>query len=70
MQKVETSVGENDAPPVAFPRAKLQNEFVKCQDCGMQRVSMLACDGANANPSEIQFYHAACEGRWGSELSE
>jgi hypothetical protein len=25
---------------------------------------MLASDGVNANPCEIQFYHAACEGRW------
>jgi len=29
---------------------------------------MLACDGANANPCEIQFYHAAWEGRWHGEL--
>jgi len=26
---------------------------------------MLACDSANVNPCEIQFYHAAREGRWG-----
>jgi hypothetical protein len=29
MQKVEASVGEDHAAAVAFPRAKLQNEFVK-----------------------------------------
>jgi hypothetical protein len=36
----------------------------------VQRVSMLACDGADVNPGEIQFYHAACEGRWRGESSE
>ena len=65
MQEIEASVCEDHAPPVAFPRAKLQNEFFKFQNCGVQRFSMLACDGANVNPCEIQFYHAAQEGRWG-----
>ena len=65
MQKIEASVGEDHAPPVAFPRAKPQNELFESQNRGVQRVSMLACDGANVNPCEIQFYHAARKGRWG-----
>ena len=69
VQKVETSVCENHAAPVAFSRAKLQNECVKRQNRGVQRFSMLASEEANANPCEIQFYHVAGKsrrcGEWG-----
>jgi hypothetical protein len=32
MEKVKTSIGENDAAAVAFPGAKPQNRFLKCKD--------------------------------------
>ena len=42
MQKIEASIGEDDAAAVAFLAAKPQNRFLKCQDCRIQRVSMRA----------------------------
>jgi hypothetical protein len=42
MQQIETAVCENDAAAVAFLAPKLQNRFLKCQDCRIQGVSMRA----------------------------
>jgi hypothetical protein len=57
MKQVKAAIGEDDAPAIAFPRAKPQNRFLKREYCRIQRISMQAQTRNKISPETV-VYHA------------
>jgi hypothetical protein len=57
MEQIKAAVGEDDAAAVAFLAAKLQNRFLKCKYCRIQRVSMRT-GKQQSDTREKLVYHA------------
>lgn len=65
MQDIEASIGEHNAPAVAFFASKLQNQFVQCQNGRMQSFSTMADNnGRLGRFSDDSFYHGSSLSRF------
>src|SRR5208283_3779072 len=58
MQQIETPVRKHHALGVAFLLPKPQNDFFKCQDRWMQRLTMLAQPRGCSSLRKLSVYHA------------